>query len=82
MTRATDRFRTLKKKPEYMANIGRRCIITESSHAGLSGKECTIVDVRGNDFDGYRYEIKLDAPLYQFSTKLDYYPPVFLCEVL
>jgi hypothetical protein len=57
--------------------------VLSSSIAGLTGKEATIVDVKGELPDGFRYEIKLDEPLYSFTKgKLDYYPPTFLVEVL
>lgn len=63
-------------------NIGKRCIVLESAVAGLAGKEATIEDVDGNDFDGYRYAIKLDEPLFKFKKQKKYYSPVFLVEIL
>lgn len=43
------------KLKEYTKNIGKRCIVTESSIAGLSNNECTIKDVSGDNINGYRY---------------------------
>ena len=72
-----------KQKTELLKNVGRRCKVIESPIAGLTGKEATIMDVVGELPHGFRYEIKLDEPLYTFTNnKLDYYPPTFLVKVL
>lgn len=62
-------------------NIGKKCIVTQSSIAGLSMKECLIVAIH-TDKDGNRYEVKTDSPLYSFTTKTTFYPPTFLCKIL
>lgn len=73
---------TLKQKNELLKNVGLRCIVLQSSIAGLAGKEATIKNVHGELPDGFRYEIELDEPLFTFIKKLNYFPPTFLVEVL
>ncbi len=63
-------------------NIGKHCRVTESVIAGLTGKIGTIKNIHGNWKDGYRYEVKIDKPLYSFNSNTTFYPPVFLCEII
>ena len=63
-------------------NIGKRCRVLDSVVAGLAGKEATIIDVLGNDFDGYRYTIELDEPIFSFKKQIIYYPVVFNVKIL
>ena len=63
-------------------NIGKRCKVIESTIAGLTGKNGVIKAVHGNQKDGYRYEIEIEKPLYSFTTKVNFYPPVFLVEII
>jgi hypothetical protein len=67
---------------ELEQNIGKRCKVIESPIAGLTGREATIKGVSGDQREGFRYHIELDEPLFSFLTKTDYYPPVFLVEIL
>jgi len=72
-----------KQKNGLLKNVGRRCKVLDSAIAGLTGKEAEIINVHGQLPDGFRYEIKLDEPLYTFTNgKLNYYPPTFMVEVL
>ena len=73
---------TKELKDKLLENVGLRCIVLQSSIAGLTGKEATIINVHGELPDGFRYEILLDEPLYSWQTKLNFYPPTFLVEVL
>lgn len=73
---------TCEMKTKLLENVGLRCKVIRSSIAGLSGKEATIIDVHGEMPEGFRYEIRLDEPLFSFKTKLNYYPPTFLVEIL
>jgi len=63
-------------------NIGKRCKVTNSAISGLSGKEALITGISGDKRVGFRYDIILDEPLYSFTEKLDFYPPVFLVEII
>jgi hypothetical protein len=69
-------------KNSLSKNIGKKCKVTSSAIVGLIGRIGTIKSVQGNDIDGYRYEIHLEKPLYDFTTKLDFFPPTFFCEIL
>jgi hypothetical protein len=71
---------------EHKLNIGKRCIITESVITSLNGKEGIILDVSGNDIDGFRYKVQLDNPeplnYSPLRKQSIFYPPSFLCDIL
>jgi hypothetical protein len=75
------------KKSDLEKNIGKECIITESVIAGLSRKKGTIKAVHGDEYMGFRYEVKLTSTLEKahpiFGLALiSYYPSCSLCEVI
>jgi len=74
-------MKSTEKLAKLKVNIGRRCVITESAIAGLTGQSGEICEVVGNDVDGYRYVVELVKPLFSFTTQTTYYPPVFLCDI-
>jgi hypothetical protein len=71
-----------RKLEEFRKNKGRRCRITESVIAGLTGREATITDAVGDQKKGFQYCVMIDTPLFSFTSKLDYYPHVFQVEIL
>ena len=68
------------KAEELIKNIGKKCIITESPIAGLSGKEATIIALAGSEEHGFRYEVKLDIPIEE--NNWSFYPPVIKCKII
>jgi len=67
---------------DFQQNINKRCKVTESTIAGLIGKEGIIKDVSGNQNVGFRYKIDLDTPIYPFLNIMDCYPSVYSVEIL
>jgi len=69
-------------KEDISLNIGKKCKVIESAIVGLGGKIGIIKDIVGNRIEGYRYEIEIEKPLYSFTTKTNFFPPVFLVEII
>jgi hypothetical protein len=67
---------------DFEKNINKRCKVTESTIAGLIGKEGIIKSVSGNQKVGFRYKIDLDTPIYPFLNISDCYPSVYSVEIL
>lgn len=73
-----------KKLPLLIRNLGKQGKIIDSVIAGATNRSGEIIDVNGNDLDGYRYKRKLNEPIV-FGGKIKFkilYPPVFLVEIL
>lgn len=73
-----------RKLSSLKKNIGKRAKVIQSTVAGLTNQTGDIVDVSGNDIDGYRYTFISDKPIHPWSKDLGFvfYPPVFLVEII
>lgn len=65
-----------------LKNIGKRCKITESTIAGLTGKEGTIIDIVGDEKRGYQYAVNIGKPLLPSTQQTVFYPLIAFCEIL
>jgi hypothetical protein len=78
-----NRITTMKRIKSTMTGWtknGRRSYIHESK---VEIKKVNgFWEIFGGAEDGYRYEIEIEKPLYSFTTKVNFYPPVFLVEII
>jgi hypothetical protein len=69
-------------RQELEQNIGKRCKITDSPVAAVSGQEGTIKGISGTQTAGFRYDVKVDEPVSYLGNKSIFHPPVFMCEII
>jgi hypothetical protein len=74
--------KTYDRLPEFKENIGKKCRVTDTVVAGVVGKEGTIVNVSGDDREGYRYQVSFNPRVGALDHIENLYPPVYCVELL
>jgi hypothetical protein len=70
------------KLPEYQAFVGKQCKVTDTIVAGVVDKVGTIVDVIGDDRNGYRYKVEFNPPVGALGHIEIFHPHVHSVEIL